>query len=135
MPKTTSRFQQVMLKKASSASRGHLPFGTARLWPPARSAANSTRDPSPRHSARKVRGVTPESATFIAVQLKPQASVRPASSHHSWRGRCSCCPTSEDFKASRCKEVLTSNHIIRHVRGFLKYRCLIPTLPCSPSRD
>ena len=35
-------FQQVMLSSASSHSRPHWPVGSAKRWPPARSAANST---------------------------------------------------------------------------------------------
>src|ERR1700682_4998798 len=86
-PNATSKFQHVMLKKASIASRALCPFGTARLCPPARSTAKSTADPRPRQSERKIQGATSDNATFMAVQLKPHASVRPASIHHSLRGR------------------------------------------------
>jgi hypothetical protein len=86
-PKATSMFQQVMFRKASSARRRHWPLGTASGWPPARNAANSTAEPRPRHRLRKVHGGTSLSATFSAVQLKPQAKVSAASTHHSCRGR------------------------------------------------
>src|SRR5688500_19153381 len=86
-PKATSMFQQVILKNASSANRTHWPRGTARDWPPARSAANSTAEPQPRHMLRKVHGGTSPSATFMAVQLKPQAKVRAERTHHRRRGR------------------------------------------------
>ncbi len=71
-PNAISMFQQVMLRKASSASRAHWRFGTPRRWPPARSAAKSTAEPRPRHRLRKVHGGTSLSATFSAVQLKPR---------------------------------------------------------------
>ena len=66
--------------------RPHCPFGTASEWPPAFITANSTAEPTPRHSERKVNGATSNSASFIAVQLKPQAKVSPASTHHRRAG-------------------------------------------------
>src|SRR3546814_793074 len=50
----------------------------------------TTPNPPPRHSVRKVHGETSASETFIAVQLNPQASVSPPKTHRSRRGRCSC---------------------------------------------
>ena len=70
-------FQQVMLKKAISARRRHWSRGTARGWPLARRNANSTPEPRPRHSVRKVNGAMSAIATFIAVQLKPQTTRQP----------------------------------------------------------
>ena len=87
MPKATSVFQQAKLKNASTASLPHWPRGTASDCPPAFNARNRAADPSPRQRVRKVQGGTPESATFIAVQLKPQTSVSATSSHHSRGGR------------------------------------------------
>ena len=80
-------FQPVMLKSASTQSRNHWPRGEAMRWPPARSTAKSTSEPIPRQSERKVQGGTSASASFIAIQLKPQASVSAPSSHQSRAGR------------------------------------------------
>jgi len=80
-------FQQVMFTNAMSARRRHCPLGTASRWPPARNAANNTADPRPRHRLRKVHGGTSVSASFMAVQLKPQAKVSAARTHHRRRGR------------------------------------------------
>jgi len=87
MPNATSTFQNVMLKSASTQSLPHCPFGTARRCPPALRTANKTPEPKPRHKVRNVQGGTSASATFMAVQLKPQASVSAASSHHRRCGR------------------------------------------------
>src|SRR5687768_9712031 len=87
MPKAVSMFQQVMLRKARSARGPQAALGTASDWPPARSAAKSTAEPSPRHRLRKVHGPTSLSATLSAVQLKPQAKVSAATIHHRRRGR------------------------------------------------
>src|SRR5437879_12375798 len=76
-----------MLKKASAASLPHCPFGTSRRWPPARNTRNSTAEPRPRQSVRNVHGDTSPSATFMAVQLNPHASVSPARSEERRVGK------------------------------------------------
>ena len=81
-------FQQVTLKKASTARRHHALLGTRRSLPAARATTKSSNDPSTMHSVRNVQGVKSASATFIAVQLNPHAKVRPARVHHSDRGIC-----------------------------------------------
>ena len=80
-------FQPVIFKSASTVMRSHCPRGNGIGWPPRRNTRNSTAEPSPRQSERKIQGGTSASASFIAVQLKPQASVSAASSHHRRAGR------------------------------------------------
>ena len=75
-----------------TARRFHWSRGMPSGWPLARSAANSTPEPAARQNVRNVNGATSEIATFIAVQLKPQTSVMPISTHHRLLGRCSACP-------------------------------------------
>ena len=78
-----------MLNGAISARRGQSRRAMASGCPVARSTANRIPEPAPRHKVRNVNGATSAIATFIAVQLHPQTSASPASTHHSLAGKCS----------------------------------------------
>src|SRR5436190_1893015 len=77
-----------MLKKPSSASRGHSPRGTASRWPPTRSTRNSTAEPSERKAEADVRAKSErEMRHAVADQVEPVgvgkgASVAVGRIHH-----------------------------------------------------
>src|SRR5690348_3689825 len=106
-PNTTRMFQQVMVKKAVSASRPQCARGIESGCPVARRKPKSNPEPMARHTVRKVKGGISEIETFMAVQLKPQTTVNAPSTHHRRAGRCSC-------EASLKK---TSGSSSRHVKG------------------
>src|SRR5262245_23906874 len=85
-PYAMRMFQQVMLRKASSAMRRHCARGTASGVPSARKTENRMTAPPARQSVRNVHGKTSARDTFIAVELNPHDRVRPARTHHRLRG-------------------------------------------------